>query len=939
MRSRTLKQALIVAGLLCLATPLSAQQLPAAALPPGVTDALKRAEQYQADGAPKYAIIELKNAVQETPDNAYLRYRLGLLHLDSGDGGAAAKELERAIDLGMTDFDVRLALGRAWLRDGKFSDVAAKLQVSDAPGAQGQAAGNVLIGRARIALGEPEAAREAFRAALIAVPGYSPALVNLAELSLREGNAGLANTFLQEATIGVSADPAEIAALSGHLAQQWGDYAAATRYFQTALQTRPSDIALRRDLASAQIASGAIQEADATLKDLLLDAPRDVGVNHLLSLFAFVKGDYARAAELAQTVSRTLVAVPEPLFIAGASSYFLGAYEQAQEHLAQFVALKPDSVDGRRFLALTQSRRGKPEEAYATLQPIIDQIGNDAVLLGLLGRVAVLTGRQSEGRGYLQRALALNPEDKALRLQLAAAKADGGDRDQGIAELDALASDDQGLEELKLRLAPEYIRRGEFDKALAATGQARKSGTPSAAEGWLIQGLALLGKGDLDAAAKAFNQVLDLKPRDPDAQTGLAEIKLRRGDAEGAQQILKGMLKAHPDQVTIIASLAALEAKTGRTEQAIARLEDGLKQHPESIELRIALIGYVVDRGRTGEAIDLLNGWANLEDPRLLEVRGKVELMADRPGAAAVTFGRLVEVRPEAVEARLALAKALEREKNYAAAAGTLAAARKLDPKRIETRVERARLTLLEPTPSDADLIAAAQDIGELFKTYPTDAHVGEVRGLLAWQLKQPDQAVTLLAAAHAALNSGESAATLAKIQWQAGKGDAALATLSDWVKAHPGDNYARLWLARLQLGAKDLPGAASNLEAALKAGAEGPDLEPALAWALLRTGRVAEATPHALKAYAKSPNAPFAQYAMGLVYLDQGKAADAVNLLRNAAEAAPTDRRTQVDYARALVAAGQRVEARQRLDVLLAGQEQFPERSEAASLRARLGN
>ena len=69
------------------------------------------------------AAIELKNALQQVPDNALARRLLGEVYLTLGDGASAQKELERAITLGADPNVTQPLLARALLNQHDYDGV------------------------------------------------------------------------------------------------------------------------------------------------------------------------------------------------------------------------------------------------------------------------------------------------------------------------------------------------------------------------------------------------------------------------------------------------------------------------------------------------------------------------------------------------------------------------------------------------------------------------------------------------------------------------------------------------------------------------------------------------------------------------------------------------------------------------------------------------
>jgi tetratricopeptide (TPR) repeat protein len=75
-----------------------------------------------------------------------------------------------------------------------------------------RAAALIAQGQAALAAGEPQAATDAFEAALAVDPGYTPIFIDLAEASRQQGLQGKAIRYYREALV---RDPGNFAAISG----------------------------------------------------------------------------------------------------------------------------------------------------------------------------------------------------------------------------------------------------------------------------------------------------------------------------------------------------------------------------------------------------------------------------------------------------------------------------------------------------------------------------------------------------------------------------------------------------------------------------------------------------------------------------------------------------------------------------------------------------
>jgi len=89
---------------------------------------VEKAKEYLAKGDQKSALIELKSALQQNPQNSSARTYLGQLYLKAGNYAAAEKELKNARELGADDNDTLSSLGQALLQLRKLDEVRQKSQ-------------------------------------------------------------------------------------------------------------------------------------------------------------------------------------------------------------------------------------------------------------------------------------------------------------------------------------------------------------------------------------------------------------------------------------------------------------------------------------------------------------------------------------------------------------------------------------------------------------------------------------------------------------------------------------------------------------------------------------------------------------------------------------------------------------------------------------------
>jgi putative thioredoxin len=105
-----------------------------------------------------------------------------------------------------------------------------------------------------------------------------------------------------------------------------------------------------------------------------------------------------------------------------------------------------------------------------------------------------------------------------------------------------------------------------------APGDPAGRGTPPGLPPAFAEARAAMERGDLDGAAKAFEQELAASPADPIAKTGLAQVNLIRRVTSYDQAQARRDAAEHPSDVAAQIKVADIELAGGRIEEAFDRL-------------------------------------------------------------------------------------------------------------------------------------------------------------------------------------------------------------------------------------------------------------------------------------------------------------------------------------------------------------------------------
>ena len=468
-----------------------------------------------------------REALRLEPDQLEAIYLLGRIHLDRADSAQAIALLRRAAQLAPDWPEAHAGLGAALLHGSRLEEAtyhlrrAADLERND-PEAQNN------LGVALQTGGRAKEAEAAFLEALRLRPDYPEALRNL-----------------------------------GSTLSSLGQYSEAAARFRQALARGLQDPEILLDLGDAYLA---LEEYDAAEREFRRALERSPG-----SALALSRVEATRAA-------RSSAISADKCVLAGAEYLKGGQAAAAAAAFRQALLVSPDHVDALRGLAVTLLRTGRPDQARAILERLLDLSDPNAELLNTYGVALDALGEKRQAAAQFRKALEIDPSCRGAMANLIRALLD-------IDEVgEALPLCRRGLE-----LWPDSA---ELHLALGAT-LSRQRGSEA-------------------AAARAFRDAVRLDPQSALGWLNLAAIHMRQGDEMKAVRPLRRVLKIDPNSVSALNDLAHIYLSGGRREKGEDLLRRALALSPGSVSMHVIAmhvhLGYsLLARGQFDE------GWSHTE--------------------------------------------------------------------------------------------------------------------------------------------------------------------------------------------------------------------------------------------------------------------------------------------------------------------------------------
>jgi tetratricopeptide (TPR) repeat protein len=430
-----------------------------------------------------------------------------------------------------------------------------------------------------------------------------------------------------------------------------------------------------------------------------------------------------------------------------------------------------------RAQALEQIAANQPDNAIQRLKTLLARTPKDGLLQLYMGWALLAKGDAAGAIKSFDAGAAAAPAVKLpalygrARAKLVLADVNGA-RDDFAAVLQ-IAKDHIGAQVgLAATLPPSQALQRETDLlAILARKDIKTADTRAVVQAWTLAGDVARQSGRLDVARDRYRKALAIEPLDIGALTGLAAVELRDGKLEVAKELLaKATQQAKDDPMVKLANaelairqgklgdaggiIKELDTRTpplpplqhaqlqivkgklleaqGADDDAVAAYEQGAKDAGDfdlsptmaAVEKLSALSKKAADAKDDKKAAEyhdhadrLLSALAERaqEDAQLSMMLGVAYMQADDPTKAEGLLRRATEMRPNDIEAKVELAKALGKLGRVDDALAQLQAALDLDKNRADIALDLARTYEAGGRDDQAekayDVLVAAKDV------------------------------------------------------------------------------------------------------------------------------------------------------------------------------------------------------------------------------------
>jgi|GEM_PF-3092476 len=844
----------------------------------------------------KTALIQLKNAVKDDPDNAAARFELGQIELRIGDYPAASKEFTVAQARGYPAAKTVPALARALLMQNEFDKVLKTVQpCPDDPICRSEVL--ALQGHAHLAQNDIPAAAAAVRGAIEAQPSSLIAQTTQAMVLMAQGDLAAAETLIDD-ILTRAPKSVEASSLKGELRRQAGDYAGAARAFRAALAITPGNLPVRTQLVMALMADNRTDEITDEIDQILRQDPHASSALYIKAVHLARAGKMDQALSTLRPIESEVARDPRGAFLLALVQAGNNNLESALSYALVFHTRSPGNLAGTKLLATIYARLGSYDRVIVLLAPLHEKLSQDVEALDLLGSAYLAEGRIKEANDVLAEAVQLRPDADATRGRFALARLRGTDtRDEGIHELEDLVGRNPDQAQYGAILVGAYVSVGKYDRAIALASTAITR-APTRPQPLTLRAAAHLGKGNETEALTDLDSALALDPGFVPAALMLSDYHLRRGEFSESRALIDRLLLRTPTDLRALLARAKIEIRDDRSTAALPYLERAIAAAPEEMEPRALWFQALTTTHQTAALIQATTDLTRLlpRNPAALELAAQALRLAGQTELSAEPLERLRHALPVTVDAQMRLGQVLDQFGKLPEARTAFLRAAETDPHFLPAWAAAAATERrLNGTEAALKIALDAQ------KRNPASFQAKLISGDILRASGRLDEAAELYARLMGQSDSAEVLLRLFSIRIDQGQRKVAYRLIEDWLTFHPDDVNTRLALGDDMIVAKEFAGAATQYEKVIVK-------QPRNAAALNNLAYVYDrlhdrrAIETARRAYTLTPNAPMVADTYGDLLYRSGERRLGAEILRQSHLAAPGE--PQIAYHMAVILA-----------------------------------
>jgi tetratricopeptide (TPR) repeat protein len=532
---------------------------------------------YHDTGSLRQAAPFLARALELSPKNIEVRFRLALLYITGGDRERAIAEIEAILEQQPGHPEVPLLLTDVARVPEHIDSVRQRL--AELRATTGQTA-TLLTAESMLRLRERQIndAEAHAQQAIVLNPQFAPAHIALAVVEINRTNLDVAERHLKTA-VELSPIRSERQIRYLQFQRDRGALDQAREGAEALIAKAPDFLPARQFLAQLAFDQQRFEEARERLKGILTRDPSHFDANLLHARLRIARDEPGRAVEELERLATIYPLSFELRHQLAVASLLARDLNKGHANATQALELNPDSTETILLLANLEIARGELGAAIGRLTGLlVQQPGNS--------RAALTLAQAYHARGRFDDALALYqnhakafPNDPQGHYNAGIVLRQLHRFDEARARFERVLTLNPAASAPIQQLVELDLQSGLTDRALTRARSFADS-HPESAAARLLLAQVQLSRQNLEAAEGELKAALQLQPDERDAQILLARVYGSQNRQDQALKELRALVQRNPHDTGALVLMGTIQSETGTHDEAVAAYEQALAADP-----------------------------------------------------------------------------------------------------------------------------------------------------------------------------------------------------------------------------------------------------------------------------------------------------------------------------------------------------------------------
>lgn len=430
--------------------------------------------------------------------------------------------------------------------------------------------------------GKIKEAEELFLDVLKSEPENGPVRMALADVYVREGRLDEAQQSI-ESLVKSYPDQSSLRYSLGEFLLRRGKGDEAFEQYRETLDKDPLRHDARDRLFDFYILRKEVDKARELVAGLEKVKPDDAVLNYFRGRLSELDGGQERALEYyLKTLAGTSKFAPA-FRRAGLIEIRLGKRREGIEHLNQAISINTNDVGARIALAQDAFARHEYGEAKQHLTAVLQQYPRQVAANVMMADIALVEGNTTQARKMFDALVQLFPDNPSGYLKLAILEEKENHPDKAIEQYRKVLGFDRSVAFALDRLVQLLAHRDGIDKTLAEIAALKENSTNSKAEYDVALAALTMETKSPDSEKRArelLNEAIATQPNLMGAYLALARLDGIHGDLNAAKKNYEKLVELNPKQVSFSMLLAIIHERLGEPKKAADLYNKILTQEP-----------------------------------------------------------------------------------------------------------------------------------------------------------------------------------------------------------------------------------------------------------------------------------------------------------------------------------------------------------------------